>query len=426
MAVDGRQTRYWDTQQKGLYVIAYPAQLGPSGSFRYCGAKVFWCSVTIRKRLPSGLLRKRRRQRRIGPLGEVTVEQARAETALQIAAAFEGRDLAREESEAREAEERRQKSTLGRLLMADYAQHMAQFKTGDKIVRQLRAQFAEWLDLPLEEITQAHIERWKWSKQKRLKPASINRPLQYLSACFNYAIDHDLTATSPFQAMKTASGRAKWKMQEHDSARVRFLSEAELARLQKALRARDYRKRGNLPGSASIPSSLPNWCQVGFTDYLEPLVRVALQCGLRRGELFALTWEDLDFQHSVITVQAHYAKTSRTRRVQMLGDSVSVLRRWHKDRLYPSSGLVFPSPRTGRRLITCDNGWRALLRVAGISDFRFHDMRHHAASMLVQAGASLYYVQKIMGHSSIQMTERYSHLAPDSRFVHLQTLKAVP
>ncbi len=67
---------------------------------------------------------------------------------------------------------------------------------------------------------------------------------------------------------------------------------------------------------------------------------------------------------------------------------------------------------TGARFDNIKRSWGQLRDRAGISDFRFHDLRHTFASKLVMAGVDLYVIKELMGHSTIQMTERYAHLAP--------------
>jgi integrase len=71
--------------------------------------------------------------------------------------------------------------------------------------------------------------------------------------------------------------------------------------------------------------------------------------------------------------------------------------------------LVFPSPRTGERLNDIKKSFRKAIKDAGIEDFRFHDLRHTAATKMADAGADAFTLAKIPGHSNIQMTARYTH-----------------
>ncbi len=82
------------------------------------------------------------------------------------------------------------------------------------------------------------------------------------------------------------------------------------------------------------------------------------------------------------------------------------------------SGKVFGVPE-----ITLRRYFPKLLKEAGIGDFRFHDLRHTFASRLVMSGVDLYTVQRLLGHSSIKMTERYAHLAPDYLRAAIQRLE---
>lgn len=73
------------------------------------------------------------------------------------------------------------------------------------------------------------------------------------------------------------------------------------------------------------------------------------------------------------------------------------------------SEYVFPSPKTGRKLYDVKRSFRRAVRKAGIKDFRFHDLRHTAATRMADAGADAFTLMKILGHSDIRMTSRYTH-----------------
>jgi site-specific recombinase XerD len=75
---------------------------------------------------------------------------------------------------------------------------------------------------------------------------------------------------------------------------------------------------------------------------------------------------------------------------------------------------VFANPKTGRPYVSIYNSWDTARKVAGLKDVRMHDLRHSFASFLVNAGRSLYEVQKILGHTQVKTTQRYAHLAQET------------
>jgi len=84
--------------------------------------------------------------------------------------------------------------------------------------------------------------------------------------------------------------------------------------------------------------------------------------------------------------------------------------------------LVFPSPVTKRRFTTIKKAWQQVRDEANLSDFRFHDCRHHFASKLVMAGVDLNTVRELLGHSDLKMTLRYAHLAPEHKLEAVRCL----
>jgi len=132
-----------------------------------------------------------------------------------------------------------------------------------------------------------------------------------------------------------------------------------------------------------------------------------MNTGLRRGELLALRWESIDFGHRILTVEGGTAKNRQTRHVPLNDEAIGVLNRWREQ----TNG--------GQRVFEVSTGfktaWAKLLKRANITTFRWHDLRHHFASRLVQAGVPLNTVRDLLGHSSVAMSLRYAHLAPDQR-----------
>jgi integrase len=142
---------------------------------------------------------------------------------------------------------------------------------------------------------------------------------------------------------------------------------------------------------------------------------LSLYCGLRAGEIFNLTWSDVDFRNETIMIKD--TKSGRNRNAIMTAAVKSMLEQRKSCRQFD---MIFPS-RTGDKTTEVSRTFdRTVDRIGfnkGITDRRqkavFHTLRHTYASWLVMSGVDLYTVQKLMGHSTIAMTERYSHLAPD-------------
>ena len=157
------------------------------------------------------------------------------------------------------------------------------------------------------------------------------------------------------------------------------------------------------------------------------LYATALFTGMRAGELAGLHWSDVDFGRRLITVSRSYKKTTKTgkiRRVPIIDVLLPILREW---RLKSPGKVVFPN-QAGNMHGKSARIFRPMLhRVLGKAGFQpvelagklrpyvtFHGLRHSFASMWVMQGKDIYRLQKILGHSSVGMTMRYAHLAPEA------------
>ena len=163
------------------------------------------------------------------------------------------------------------------------------------------------------------------------------------------------------------------KLLKENNARVRVLTDAEEGRLLAAL-----------------------------PDYLHPFVVVALHTGMRRGELAHLEWEHVDFHtHTLLVTRS---KSGEGRRVPMNRVVVETLQALRKARKV-FRGVVFTSPR-GEFLHNFGRAWAETVKNAKITDLRFPDLRHTAASRMVMSGVDLYTVKEILGHKTLVMTQR--------------------
>ena len=160
-----------------------------------------------------------------------------------------------------------------------------------------------------------------------------------------------------------------------------------------------------------------------YPDHLEPLTLVALNTGLRRGELLALVWGDVELPSARLTVRGTSAKTGLTRRIPLNAEAVRVLEQWRTCVDGSPAAFVFPGPQ-GEQMTTLKTAWSKVAKAAALKQFTFHDLRHTFASKLVTAGVDLNTVRELLGHGDIKMTLRYAHLAAEHKAAAVAKLVA--
>lgn len=199
--------------------------------------------------------------------------------------------------------------------------------------------------------------------------STINRRITALSAVLTVAVkEYGWLAKNPIPNVTRMAD---------SKGRERFLSNAERAALLDACAASD--------------------CVL-----LLPLVELALATGARKSELLGALWSDVDLSRR--TIRFRDTKNGESRTVPLAMTAVVTLEVWSKGRL--RVGAVFPeSPNV------IDKAWQAARAKAGLDDVRFHDLRHSAASYLAMSGASLMDIAAILGHKTLAMVKRYSHLS---------------
>lgn len=154
--------------------------------------------------------------------------------------------------------------------------------------------------------------------------------------------------------------------------------------------------------------ALLNACKASQNTALYPVVLLALHTGMRQSELLGLTWADVDFTRERITLQR--TKNGEPRGLPLKGEALEVIRAWAKIRRIDTN-LLFPSRKDSQTPIDIRWPWEHAAQAAGLEDFRFHDLRHTAASYLAMNGASLLEIAEVLGHKTLQMVRRYAHLA---------------
>lgn len=344
----------------------------------------------------------------LGSYAKVSAEGARSLAKAAAADVTAGVDLQARKKAQRRAGQRAKESGLKAFLDGRYEPWAkAHLKSGEFSVKRIRADFKDWLERPMSEINSWLVGTWVRDEAKGGKrPATIRRDVQRLQAALSRAVEWKILDHHPFQGVKLPKIDRR--------GRVRYLSDAEEAALRKALvdreaGLREARDRFNswreTRGIARLPAR-----NHPFTDHLRPIVLTALNTGLRRGELFNLRWRDVDTAGKWLTVRGDSAKSGQTRVVPLNDEALATLCSWRQQSpKVDDSSLVFPGDE-GARLTRIDRSWRSLTTRAKLKDFRFHDLRHHFASKMVQAGTDLYTVKELLGHSDLAMVQRYGHL----------------
>lgn len=216
-------------------------------------------------------------------------------------------------------------------------------------------------------------------------PATVNRYLAALSDAFSVAVrEWEWLEDSPMRRVK--------KPQE-PRGRARFLSEDVVD------------PQGNKVDGER--TRLLKACAESSNTYLYPVVVLALSTGMRQGEIMGLTWDAVDLHQGRAIL--HETKNGERRVVPLSGKALELLKTHSKVRRLDTP-LLFPGKNL-QKPVDLRAPWLAALKMAGIEDFRFHDLRHSAASYLAMNGASMAEIAEVLGHKTLQMVKRYSHLS---------------
>lgn len=204
---------------------------------------------------------------------------------------------------------------------------------------------------------------------------TVNRYTTALSHCFTIAVNEwDLLPMNPFKKIAKFSE----KMGE-----PRFLSDEERERLLKIV----------------FESKSP---------YLKYIVILALSTGARQGEILNLRWNNIDLNGNKIVL--FETKNGEKRVLPLKRKALEMMKELFSKRDYETD-LVFPSPKDKNIAVQIRDSWETSLKRANIKNFRFHDLRHTAASYLAMNGATPSEIAEILGHKTLQMVKRYSHLS---------------
>jgi integrase len=245
--------------------------------------------------------------------------------------------------------------------------------------------------LKVADVTRADVERLHRRITADGKPVRANRVLACLRTIFTRAIGWEYRADNPARG-----GRDGVQMNSEDG-RERFLSEAEIARLSEVL------------------ASHPERTTVA-------LIRFLMLTGARFGEAAGAEWSQFNLAAGIWVKPSSHTKQKRRHALPLSPPAIALLSELQAEATGP---YVFPSPKTGRPLVTIKTAWAKITRDADLKGVRIHDLRQSFASVLAGSGASLQLIGSLLGHTQISTTQKYAHLADDARRAAVERVGAV-
>jgi integrase len=254
-----------------------------------------------------------------------------------------------------------------------WAERQRAFKQKRLVVIQLASQFGHY---PLRRFGTRMLEHFQTERlQKGNRPGTVNRHISIMKHMFTKAVDWEMVDDETLKRVRRV------KLLEENNRRLRYLSKEEC-------------------------QSLIRCCD----NHLKPIVTMALNTGMRKGEILNLKWDNVDLRHRFILLD--HTKNGERREIPINDTLRETFTSLTRRIVVP---YVFVSDKTGQRYSNLQRSFNTACRRTGIKDFHFHDLRHTFASQLIMAGVDLTTIKELLGHKTLAMTLRYAHLAPSHK-----------
>lgn len=262
-------------------------------------------------------------------------------------------------------------------------QHLAFAKTYQKRPGNIEAimrvhLLPQWGKKRLDEIKTPDVAKWLGElRERKLAPATIEK----IRTTFNRSLELALKWQTPGVTHNPVRGIPRPRL---NNARDRFLTTQEAERLLTA-------------------------CSASLNTQLRSIVGLLLLTGARKRELLDAKWEHVNLERKVWFIPE--TKTGKSRYVPLSGAALDIIAQLPR---FDKCPWLVPNPSTRKPFTDLKNPWTTAREAAGLPDLHLHDLRHSAASFMINAGIDLFAVGRILGHADHQSTMRYSHLANDT------------
>ena len=312
------------------------------------------------------------KHKKIGRTTDISLKGARDNAKLLKLEIIQGRDPQAETKKRREA------MTYSVYMEEHYLPYVSVRLRSAKGYKQMYHTYLKQAlgSMKVNQITRRHVQAFHDElKAKGLANATCNRYLALIKSSFNIGIKtmEVIDARNPAESLKMFE----------EIGRDRHLDESELKRLLPVLMVAD--------------------------NQIARITRYLLATGLRLGECLHCRWEHIDIQNRVMVIPSKNAKSKKTDSIPLNAAAIQVLEECDRKIDYPFANLTTKAP-----YVSIKKGFSKLMKKAELQGVTAHTLRHTAASIMINSGRSLYDVQKVLRHSSSQITEKYSHLSPQS------------
>lgn len=314
----------------------------------------------------------RQKQCKIGGFMDVPNAQARKKAQQLRAEVVMGGDPAAKKEEIRSI------PLCGVLLDMYLEDSKARLKSHDTNEMYVRIHIRpKWGKVPVNEIETRAVAAWLQELGKTLAPATVEK----VRVIFGRAYQLGLNWGVPGTGRNPTRGIARKPL---NNARDRYLTAEDAERLHEA-------------------------CIVSNNPQLQHIVGLLLLTGARKRELLDAKWENVDLARRSWFIPT--TKTGKPRHVPLSQAAIDIIESLPR---YNGCSWLVPNPDTLKPFVSIKNAWAYAIKAANLPGLRIHDLRHSAASFMVNSGVDLFAVGKVLGHASYQSTQRYSHLANDT------------
>lgn len=314
----------------------------------------------------------RQRQHKIGGVNDITFDQARkAARRLRSEVVLGGDPLA-------DRQDKRAVINYAALSVMHLDHAKTRMRSYDSLETIIRLHLLpRWGRLRLDEITPQAVAKWLGEKtDEGLAPATVEKIRVMFGRSFELARQWSLPGGDKNPVRGVRGPR-------FDNGRQRYLSAEEVGRLLEA-------------------------AGKSLSVQLRPLIALALTTAARLGEIRLARWTDIDIERRSWLIPVAKTKPRYVPLSQAAIDIIQALPR------FEGCPWLIPNPETKKPFVSIKRAWQKARRDAGLPGLRIHDLRHSAASFMINSGVDLFAVGKVLGHSDYKSTMRYSHLANDT------------